>query len=529
MNGMCSVIRHFRNRQSLKSAGRASQPAGGLFASYWKPALGACACLAMTGCLIGPKYSVPATPAPPAYKEGVVAGNAQWNTANPSEGALRGKWWEIFGDPQLNQLEEAVSVSNQNLKAAEAQFREARAVYAANRANYYPIVTGNPSTSSSYTPRNLAVGKTGTQTVYSLPFGATWEPDFWGRVRLSVENATASAQASAADIENIRLSLQTTLAADYFQLLGNDLEYRLLADNITAYEKALQLTLDRYHGGVAAQTDVVQAQAQLESTRAQLSDLGVARAQFEHAIAVLTGRPPAELSVQTREIKGPPPPIPSGLPSDLLQRRPDIASSERQVAAANAQVGLAQTAYYPSLNLGLTLGLESTSFVNWFTWPSRFFSAGPALSQTLLDFGRRKAQVQESQAAYDVTVANYRQTVLTAFQEVEDNLAAIRQLTQEAAQQNAAVKAADESNNLEIALYKGGTVSYLNVITTQTIALQDQITAAGILTRQMVAEVQLIGALGGGWDASSLPTPASLRTAAAPTNKATQAQANAKP
>jgi NodT family efflux transporter outer membrane factor (OMF) lipoprotein len=507
------VIRHYRNRHL-----------------NWKRTFAACACLATAGCVIGPKYTRPPIQAPPAYKESQVAGNAEWKAANPSEGVLRGKWWELFGDPQLDRLEEMVSVSNQNLKAAEAQYQEARAVVALNRANYYPTITTNPSINSAYTPRNMGGRQSGTTTTYTLPAGATWEPDLWHRVRLSVENATASAQASAADIENVRLSMQTTLASDYFQLAGNDMQQRLLADTIAGYEKALELTLNRFNGGVAAKTDVVQARTQLESARAQLTDLGIARAQFEHAIAVLAGRPPAELSLAVVKIQGPPPPIPAGLPSDLLQRRPDIAAAERQVAAANAEIGLAKTAFYPSLLLSATAGLESTSFLNWIAWPSRFFSAGPALSQTLFDFGRRKAQVRESEAAYDALAATYRQTVLSGFQEVEDNLAAIRQLSQEAAQQDAAVKAAEESLNLETDLYKGGTVSYLNVITTQTIAFSNEITAVTILTRRMVSSVQLIGALGGGWDASSLPLPASMRSAAAPSPTPTAPQAaNAKP
>ncbi len=497
-------------KQFLRSSRRPISKAGAV----------AYACLMLAGCAIGPKYTRPTAQTPPEYKEAAPAGSGQWKTANPSEGVLRGNWWETFGDPQLNSLEQMVAISNQNVKAAEAQYREARAVVALNRANYYPTITAQPSITTSYTPRGLTAGHAitgraaGTSTLYDLPFGASWQPDFWGRVRLSVESATATAQASAADLENIRLSMQADLAADYFQLEGLDMEAQLLNDTVVAYRKALQLTIDRYNGGVASKGDVALAQTQLDGARAQATDVGVARSQFEHAIAVLTGRPPAALSLPAGRIQSPPPPIPAGVPSELLERRPDIAAAERQVAAANAQIGLAKTAFYPTLVLSASGGTESSSFLNWLTWPSRFWSVGPSLAQTLFDFGRRRAQVEQTEAAYDATVAGYRQTVLSAFQEVEDNLAALRILYQEAAEQDAAVKGAEESLRLETDMYKGGTVSYLNVITTQTIALSDERAAVQILERRMAAAVQLILALGGGWNASSLPSPAALRPAA---------------
>ncbi len=480
----------------------------------WKAAAAAGFSLLLVGCAVGPKYQRPSAPPSPAYKE--MPGNAEWKTATPSEGTLRANWWEIFGDPQLNQLESLVPAANQSLKQAEAQFRQARALVRLNHANYYPTVNGQVSiTNSRSNTSNFGLSR-GAFTDYSLPLGASWEPDFWGRIKLSVENATANAQTSAADLQNVRLSIQGELAADYFQLQGLDMEQKLLRDTLAAYERAVKLTIDRFNGGVASKADVAQAQTQLASTRAELTDLGVIRSQLEHAIAVLTGQPPSALTIAPGKIQAPPPPIPPGVPSELLERRPDIAAAERQVAAANAEIGLAQTAFYPTLTLTANGGVQSTSITTWLRWPSRFWSLGPTLAQTLLDFGRRKAQVQGAEAAYDATVAGYRQTVLAAFQEVEDNLSALRILSQEALQQDEAVKGAQESLKLEMDQYKAGTVSYLNVITTQTIALSNEITAVGILSRRMTAAVQLVRALGGGWNASSLPAPATLRSAVQP-------------
>jgi len=472
--------------------------------------------MALSACTVGPRYSKPAVATPPAYKE-LAGGNDQWKVASPSDGVLKGKWWELFGDPQLNKLEEMVSVSNQNVKQAEAQFREARALVAYNRAGYFPTIGVGPSLTASQgsggsSSNGSATGR-GVSSFFSIPFSASWEPDLWGRVRLMVENATANAQASAADLENIRLSMQSQLAVDYFNMVGLDMETKLLTDTMDAYDKALQLTINRFNGGVASKADVAQARTQLETTRASLTDLGVSRAQFEHAIAVLTGQPPANLTVAAGKIAAPPPPIPAGLPSQLLERRPDIAASERQMAAANAEIGLARAAYFPTLSLSASAGLQASSVGSLFAWPARFWSVGPSLSETLFDFGRRRAQLQESEAAYDATVAGYRETTLTAFQQVEDNLAALRILAVEADQLDVAVKAAEESLRLELDRYKAGTDSYLNVITTQTIALGDERTAVQLLERRMVSAVQLMTALGGGWDASSLPSPADLKTA----------------
>jgi NodT family efflux transporter outer membrane factor (OMF) lipoprotein len=475
--------------------------------------------LLLAGCAVGPRYNRPDVATPPGYKE-IAGGNDQWKVSSPSDGVLKGKWWELFADPQLNKMEEMVSVSNQNVKQAEAEFREARALVALNRAGYFPTIGTSPAITNSHQLIQQKAGPTtasfsSTTNTFGLPFSASWEPDLWGRVRLSVENATASAQSSAADLENVRLSMQTTLAVDYFNLLGLDMQTDLLNDTVTAYDKALQLTVNRFQGGVASKADVAQARTQLETTRAQLIDLGVDRAQFEHAIAVLTGQPPSSLTLPPGKIAGPPPPVPAGVPSQLLERRPDIAAAERQMAAANAEIGLARAAYYPTLTLSATAGLQASNIASFFSWPARLWSVGPSLSETLYDFGRRRAQLQQMEATYDADVAAYRQTTLSAFQAVEDNLVALRILAHEAAQEDVAVKAAEESLRLELARYKGGTDSYLNVITTQTIALGDESTAVQLLARRMVAAVQLVSALGGGWDASTLPTPADLKRASA--------------
>jgi NodT family efflux transporter outer membrane factor (OMF) lipoprotein len=461
-----------------------------------------------TGCTIGPKYQRPVAQTPPALKE--MAGNDQWKMATPSDGLLKGKWWEIFGDPELNRLEELVNVNNQNVKQAEAQFRQARALVAAAHANYYPTIGTTPAISQSYSGANSGRGSGSSQS-FSLPVTATWEPDLWGRVRLSVENAVNNAQVSAADLENLRLSQQALLATDYFLLSAQDMQLKVLSDTIQAYDKNLQLTMNRYAGGVASKSDITLAQTQLSGAKAQSTDMHIARAEDEHAIAMLTGQPPASLEIGSSTIGAPPPPIPMAVPSELLERRPDIASSERQVAAANANVGIAETAYYPTLSLSATPSLLSTSIATLFAYASRSWSAGPALSETLFDFGRRGAALASAEAAYDATVASYRQTVLAAFQEVEDDLANLRYLAEESVQEQDAVTASQQALALELERYRAGTDSYLNVITTQIIALGDQQTAITILQRRMSAAVDLIKALGGGWDASTLPSGNSLR------------------
>lgn len=472
------------------------------------------ALLLLAACRPGPRYKMPPVPQTPAtFKE--LKENDQWKFARPNDGELRGNWWELFDDPQLNALEAKVSVSNQSLKQAEAQFRQARALVLSNRAGYFPTVTASPGITTSrsgsgrgvITGGGVATASSGSKisTFYSFPLGASWEPDLWGRVRLEVEGASASAQATAADLETTRLSLQAELAVDYFELRGTDMAISLLASTLDSYRQSLQLTRSRFDSGVASRSDVVQAQTQIDSTQAALTDLRISRAQFEHAIAVITGHAPADLTIAPGAIHGTPPRIPVALPSQLLERRPDVAGNERRVAAANAQIGLAKVAYFPSIDLSVTGGFDSSAISRWFSMPGRFWSLGPSLGETLLDFGRRRAIVQESEAAYDATVAAYRQSALTAFQDVEDALAALRYLEQEAGEQAAATRSAEESLALETDRYKAGTASFLDVIQTQIIALANQRAGVSILSRQMTATVNLIRALGGGWNASTLP------------------------
>jgi NodT family efflux transporter outer membrane factor (OMF) lipoprotein len=470
------------------------------------------ALLLSTSCMVGPKYQRPAAPPSAAYKEPLPEG---WKEAQPSDGALRGKWWEIYTDPNLNALEEQVNLSNQNILSAEAQYREARDAVRIARSGLFPTVSGGASVVNSKTSGTLVNNRVGAfspgvLTQYSLPLSLSYQADIWGSIRRTVRQSAENAQVSAAQLENARLIFHAELALDYFQLHGVDSAQDLLEATVKSYQEYLELTQNRLKSGVASGSDVAQAQAQLETARAQLIDLGVARAQFEHAIAILIGKPPSELSILRAPLKSEPPAIPVGVPSALLERRPDIAAAERQMAAVNEQIGIARAAFFPVLTLSAAAGLESSSFVNWFTWPSRFWSVGPQMAETLFDAGRRRAQSAQAEAAFDVTVANYRQTVLTGFQQVEDNLAALRVLAEEAHAEQAAVKAAEDALQISTYQYKAGTVSYLQVITSQEIALQDQRTAVDILTRRMVASVALIQALGGGWDASTLPSVADV-------------------
>jgi NodT family efflux transporter outer membrane factor (OMF) lipoprotein len=349
-------------------------------------------------------------------------------------------------------------------------------------------------------------------TDYSLPFDVSWEPDLWGRIRNTVSASASEAQATAADRENVRLSVQAELAFDYYQLRALDAQKQLLDSTVAAFQQALDLTQVRFQTGIASDEDVAQAETQLKTTQAQATDLGILRAQLEHAIAVLTGRPPSTFSISAEPLKATPPVIPPGLPSQLLERRPDIAAAERRVAEANSQIGVTKAAFYPALLLSGSAGFESTSFLNWLTLPARFWSVGPALAQTLFDKGRRKAVTEQAVAIYDGTAANYRQTVLAAFQEVEDNLAALRILARELEQQNDAVASAQRTLSLSIERYKSGIDSYLNVITAQTTLLTNQRTAVNLQMQQMTASVLLVKALGGGWSASQLPTPKDLST-----------------
>ncbi len=470
-----------------------------------------CLLLFVGACTPGPKYAKPSAPTPPAYKELAPSAGGpptEWTASQPQDQVIRGKWWETFNDPQLNSLEERVDVSNQNLKVAEAQFRQARDQIRIDRSGLYPTVGAGPSITGEQFSRNAPnpTGKAGqTQGDFVLPFDLSYEVDAWGRIHLTVQSATASAQASAADLETARLSIHAELAADYFALRGLDAQKQLLDSTVVAYQKALDLTTNRYNGGLAAKVEVAQAATQLQTTQAQAIDVGVQRAQFEHAIAALVGQPASTFSIPVSPLQAPPPQIPVGVPSDLLQRRPDIAAAERRMAAANAAIGVAKTAYYPTLTLSAAAGLEGSGITNWFAWPSHFFSVGPMLAETLFDAGRRRATTDQAWAAYDASVASYRQNVLTAFQEVEDNLAGLRILDEESRKQSQAVQSAELSLALSTNRYKGGLVTYLEVITAQSAALSDEVTAVNLLTRRMNSAVFLIKALGGGWDVSKLP------------------------
>ncbi len=468
--------------------------------------------LGSTACMIGPNYKRPAAPAPPAFKEPLPDG---WKEAQPNDGVARGKWWEIYGDPQLNALEEQVSISNQNVLAAEAQFRGARSAVAAARAGLYPTISMGPAISTSRASGGFVSGGRVSSTpsivtTYSLPASAAWTADIWGSIRRGVRASQAVAQADFAQLEGARLAFQSELAQDYFDLHGTDGDIDLLQRTTKSYEDYLELTQHRFQSGVASGGDVAQAQTQLDSTRAQLIDLGVARAQFEHAIAILAGKPPAAVNVAAALLKSPPPPVPVAVPSVLLERRPDIASAERTVAAANEQIGIAMAAFYPTLDLSATGGFEATNIVKWFSLPSRFWSLGAQLPELVFEGGRRHADVRITEAQYDAAVATYRQTVLTAFQQVEDNLAALRILAQEAEAIDRAVKAAEDSLAISTYQYKAGTADYLQVIIAQATALQEERTAVDVLTRRMVASVLLMQALGGGWNNTALPTPGDL-------------------
>jgi len=464
-------------------------------------------CVAFPGCVVGPAYHRPMVAVPDAFKESPPAG---WKQAEPQEGVPRGEWWAIYQDSQLNALETQVSISNQNVLGALARYREARDQARIARASQLPSVTAAVSITTVRPPPSVARPNTintaiGNNVDYALPVDISYQADVWGSIRRSVAAGALTAQASAADLENARLTYQSQLAVLYFELQGLDGDADLLQTTLALYQQSVELTQDRFYAGVSSEADVAQAETQLDTTRAELIDVGVARAQFEHAIATLVGKPPAEVSIREEALRASPPPIPVGVPSALLERRPDIAATERTVAAANEQIGIAKAALFPSLTLAAAGGLESASAIAWFSLPSLFWSAGPQLAATLFDGGKRQAQKDLQEAAYEETVAQYRQTVLTAFQQVEDELAALRILEQEAGAQDDAVRSAQQTLDIVTEQYRAGTTDYLQVISAQTIALQNQRTALDILARRLTSSVLLVEALGGGWDASQLP------------------------
>jgi NodT family efflux transporter outer membrane factor (OMF) lipoprotein len=452
----------------------------------------------LSGCAVGPDYRRPETPTAQAFRE-TPAG---WKQAEPRDEIERGRWWQLFGDAQLDGLIAKIDVSNQTLAASEAQYRQALAAVGISRAALFPSVDANAGVTRSRSPGSTLGGTTAGRsfTTYSGDLAASWEPDLWGRVRRGIESSQAAAQASAGDVGAARLSLQAQLATSYFQLRALDAQKRLFDETLAALGKSLELTQNRYKVGVAAKADVVQADAQLKSTLVQAVDLGVQRAQLEHAIAVLTGVAPSQLTLSpVQNYATPIPEIPPGLPSALLERRPDVAAAERRVAASNAQIGVAKSAFFPQLTLSASYGVRSLDTATLFTAPARLWSIGPAIAQSIFDAGLRRAQTDQAIAAYDATVANYRQVTLTAFQDVEDNLAALRILEDEARSEEEAVQAARLSLSLVLNQYKAGTVSYLNVVTAQTALLNEERNAVGIQGRRLAAAVALIRALGGGW------------------------------
>jgi NodT family efflux transporter outer membrane factor (OMF) lipoprotein len=462
---------------------------------------------ALGGCLVGPNYKAPPAPAPPSYSDN--GHNGDWPSARPADAADRGAWWTIYQNPELNDLEQRCAAANQQIAAALHAYEQAHDLVRENRASLYPTVSiGGSATRNDISANKASVSALTTRNYWDflIPLNISWEPDFWGGVRRQIESSSANAQATAAELANTRLSLQGMLAVTYFQLRGLDLQAQLLRSTIDAYTQTLQLTQTLLKGGLSTQSDVAQAQAQLEGARAQLIDLGVQRAQYEHAIAVLVGEPATNFHIAEQPLAGDPPAVPTGVPSELLERRPDIAAAERQVAAANALIGVAKAAYYPNINLGATGGVESDLIGRIFNSSSAMWNAGPSASEILFDAGRRKAQVDYAVAQREQATALYREQVLSAFRDVEDQLAALRVLEQEAVVQQRAVDAAKQSTNLSLLRYKRGLAAYLEVLTNQTIELTDERAAASLVARRIVASAQLQMALGGGWSTTQLPS-----------------------
>lgn len=490
------------------------------FAIY--PAIAAAVLL--NGCRVGPKYHTPpaTAQAPPiSYKESPVQfkDTDGWKVAQPQDAMLHGKWWQIYDDSELNALEDQLNINNQNIKVYFQNFMAARAIVHEAHSQLFPTAGVGPSYQRSRSSANLknSTGTNGSSTsagaqstLTSLPFDVSWEPDLWGRIRNTISATQSEAQLSAADLENERLTEQANLALFFFELRGQDALQDLYTATIAADEKALQYTQAQYETGVGNRVSVVEAQNTLQNAEAQATNIGVARAQYEHAIAVLIGTNPSSFSISRKALKARPPAVPLGVPSQLLERRPDIAASERSIAAANATIGIADAAFYPTLVLSASAGLESSTFKHLFDWPSHFWSVGPSFSETIFDAGLRRATVQQYTATYNATVATYRQTVLTAFQQVEDSLASVRILSQQILKQQEAEQSAQEFVDLETARYQTGIDPYINVVTAQTTLLIDQQTLNSLRTQVMTASVQLIQALGGGWDKSQLPTPSQV-------------------
>jgi len=451
--------------------------------------------VALAACEVGPDYKPPAVEAPPAYKE-----SGDWQPADPKDAINRGAWWSVYNDPVLDGFEKQVDISNQNLKAAEAAYRQARAVVEESRAQLFPTATLN----ASGTRTGGGSVKGGPVNAYNVSAGASWVPDLWGRIRRTIESNLASAQASAADLASARLSAQAALASDYFALRAQDDLKVLLDITVAADQRALKIVQNQYNAGIIAKGDVLTAQTQLESVQAQAINVGLLRAQLEHAIAVLMGKPPAEVTIAPAPLAKEVPVPPVGVPSALLERRPDIASAERQMAAANAQIGVVTAAWYPNLTLSASYGYAGPVIGSLIQAPNSLWSFGPALAETIFDAGSRSSQIEAAKANYDQAVATYRQTVLTGFQQVEDQLASLRILEQQAAAEDKVVADAHKAEELVLNQYKAGTVPYSSVITAQITTLSNEQTALGVRSNRFAASVALIEAVGGGWDTSQL-------------------------
>jgi NodT family efflux transporter outer membrane factor (OMF) lipoprotein len=495
------------------------------------PRMAAVAALALlAGCALGPDYERPDAPTPVAYKE-----QDGWKPSLPQDSLERGPWWAIYHDPVLDGLEKRIEISNQTLRASEAAYRQSRAIVDVARASFFPTISA--SASQTYTERGAGHGSVGgsqvavqqaggssflsgagrgIQSESNLSLDGTWSLDVWGRIRRTVESDVANAEASAADLASARLSAQATLASDYFQLRTQDELKRLLDRAVVDYHRSFEIAQNQYNVGVAAKADVLSAQTQLLSAEAQAINAGVQRAQLEHAIAVLIGAPAADFTITPIPLDNTVPTVPAGVPSTLLERRPDVAASERRMASANAEIGVAIAAFFPDLTLSGSLGYSSSNLTNLLEVANRTWSLGPSLAETVFDAGARSAELEQARDVYDENVANYRQTVLTAFQQVEDALANLRILEQQAAKENEVVAAAQEAERLTLNQYKAGTVPYSSVITAQTAALSNEETALTVLRSRLTESVALVQALGGGWTAGRLPTRDEVEDDAAP-------------
>ena len=472
-------------------------------------------CCWLTACTVGPKYHAPAPPplAAKSYKESTVNFHDAdgWKVASPQDAMLRGKWWEIFHDPELNGYEDQLEIDNQNIKQFFENFMEARALIREARAQYWPTVTTNPSWSRSKSSGNLGKSSTAnagfTNSTWSFPLDVSWTPDFFGKIRNEVREAQYGAQVSAADLENEKLVEQASLAEFYFEIRGQDSLQKVLDDTVKADTKDLELTKALYDTGIDDYLSVAAAQSTLKSAESAALNVGVLRAQYEHAIAVLMGKPASDFSLPVKPLLIAPPPIPTGVPAQLLERRPDVAAAERTLAEANATIGIGYGAFFPDVTLSAAGGFEASTFERVFDLPSRFWSIGPSVSQTIFDGGLYRAELQQYVATYNADVAIYRQTSLTAFQQVEDYLAATRILSQQVIKQREATDAAQTTLNLELGRFETGLDPYIDVTTAQVTLLSDQESLVTLQVQEAVASIELIQALGGGWDLSQLPTP----------------------